>query len=155
KSIAVLGLPTEGRRVAVQAMHEYDGYPVELACQLMDLPRSTYYYRSHKADQEQLEEDLQQVTGAHPTYGTRRVTHQLRRHPYAYHINRKRVQRIMREHRWLRPVKKRVVRTTNSDHPYPRYPNRVKDLQIVRPEQVWVADITYIRLRAGFVYLAI
>jgi transposase InsO family protein len=47
------------------------------------------------------------------------------------------------------------VRTTNSDHPYPRYPNRVKDLEILCPEQVWVADITYIRLGAGFVYLAI
>lgn len=136
-------------------MHEYHGYPIELACQLVDLPRSTYYYRPHKANQEKLEVDLQEVTGEHPTYGTRRVTHQLRRAPYGYRVNRKRVQRIMRAHHWLRPVKQRLVRTTNSDHPYPRYPNRVKDLAVVRPEQVWVADITYIRLGAGFVYLAI
>ena len=46
-------------------------------------------------------------------------------------------------------------RTTNSDHPYPRYPNLVKDLVVVHPEQVWVSDITYIRLGEGFVYLAI
>jgi transposase InsO family protein len=136
-------------------MHEYHGYPIGLACQVMDLPRSTYYYCSRKTSQEKLESDMEQVTGEYPTYGTRRVTHQLRRAPYAYHINRKRVQRIMRAHKWLRPVRKRVVRTTNSDHPFPRYPNRVKDLEIVHPEQVWVADITYIRLGAGFVYLAI
>ena len=45
--------------------------------------------------------------------------------------------------------------TTNSAHPYPRYPNRVEDLLVVRPDQVWVADITYIRLGSGFVYLAV
>ena len=55
----------------------------------------------------------------------------------------------------LRPVKRRKRRTTNSQHPYPRYPNLVKGLDITRPDQVWVADITYIRLRNGFVYLAI
>ena len=136
-------------------MHEYNEYPVELACQLVDLPRSTYYYRTQKTSEQKLEADMEEVMGQYPTYGTRRVTHQLHRHPYAYRINRKRVQRIMRARHWLRPVKKKAVRTTDSNHPYPRYPNRVKDLEIVRPEQVWVADITYIRLGAGFVYLAI
>jgi transposase InsO family protein len=136
-------------------MHEYHDYPIELACQLVDLPRSSYYYRSRKAKQTQLEDDLEAVTGQYPTYGTRRVTQQLRRSPYSYRINRKRVQRIMRQRHWLRPIKKKRVRTTDSDHPYPRYPNRVKELQVARPEQVWVADITYIRLGQGFVYLAI
>jgi putative transposase len=139
----------------VRALHEYQGYPIELACQLVGLPRSTYYYRSQKASESELEGDMEEVTGQYPPYGTRRVTHQLRRSPYAYRINRKRVQRIMRRRHWLRPVKKKGVRTTDSDHPYPRYPNRVKDLQVVRPEQVWVADITYIRLGQAFVYLAI
>jgi hypothetical protein len=46
-------------------------------------------------------------------------------------------------------------RSTNSDHDFPRYPNLVLDLEIVHPEQVWVCDITYIRLRYGFVYLAV
>jgi putative transposase len=49
----------------------------------------------------------------------------------------------------------RKQRTTNSQHPFPRYPNLVKDLEIQRPDQVWVADITYIRLRREFVYLAV
>jgi transposase InsO family protein len=47
------------------------------------------------------------------------------------------------------------VRTTDSDHPFPRYPNLVEDLEVVRPDQVWVADITYVRLKKEFVYLAV
>ena len=65
------------------------------------------------------------------------------------------MQRIMRQEGLLRPVKRRKIRTTNSDHPYPRYPNLVKELEIISPDQVWVCDITYIRLGAGFVFLAI
>lgn len=55
----------------------------------------------------------------------------------------------------LRPVKRRKRRTRDSQHPYLRYPNLVKDFQITYPEQVWVSDITYIRLQGDFVYLAI
>jgi len=139
----------------VKALHGYYHYPIELACQLVELPRSSYYYRSQKGKGSRLEDDLKEVTGQYPTYGTRRITHQLRRSPYHYRINRKCVQRIMRQRHWLRPVKKKGFRTTNSDHPYPRYPNLVKQLEVTRPEQVWVADITYIRLGQAFVFLAI
>jgi putative transposase len=52
-------------------------------------------------------------------------------------------------------ARQRRPRTTNSDHPFPRYPNLVEGLKVERPEQVWVADITYIRLRKEFVYLAV
>lgn len=136
-------------------MHEYLQAPIELACELVELPRSTYYYHSRKADESQLEEDMQQVVGQYPCYGSRRVTHQLRRAPYRYPINRKRVQRIMRCRNWLRPVRRKGYRTTNSDHPYPRYGNLVKDLEVTHPDQVWVSDVTYIRLGNGFVFLAI
>jgi putative transposase len=136
-------------------MHEYLQAPIRLACELVDLPRSTYYYESQKADEGQLVADLEQVVGQYPTYGSRRVAHQLRRAPYGYGINRKRAQRIMRQHHWLRPVRRRGYRTTNSEHAYPRYDNLVKDLTVSYPDQVWVADITYIRLGQGFVFLAI
>jgi len=139
----------------VHSLREWYEYPIGLACDLVELPRSTYHYRNHKADESQLVSDLKEVAGQYVTYGTRRVRSQLRRSPYGYRLNRKRVQRIMRREGLLRPVKRRKCRTTNSDHPYPRYANLVKDLEITYPEQVWVCDITYIRLGQGFVYLAI
>ena len=139
----------------VQGLVEWHKYPVDLACQLVDLPRSSFYYKSRKADESCLEGNLKMVVGQFPTYGTRRITHQLRRSPYWHHFNRKRIQRLMRKLNLLQPVKRRKWRTTNSDHPYPRYPNLVKDLIVAAPEQVWVSDITYIRLGEGFVYLAI
>ena len=139
----------------VQGLVEWHKYPVGLACQLVDLPRSSFYYQSRKADESYLECDLKTVAGQFPTYGTRRITHQLRRSPYWYHFNRKHIQRLMRKLNLLQPVKRKKCRTTNSDHPYPRYPNLVKDLVVAAPEQVWVSDITYIRLGEGFMYLAI
>jgi len=139
----------------VRSLHDWYGCQIGQACELVELPHSSYYYRSHKADESQLVADLEEVSGQYVTYGTRRIRSQLRRAPYGYRINRKRVQRIMRQKGLLRPVKRRKRRTTYSDHPYPRYPNLAKGLGITHPEQVWVCDITYIRLGQGFVYLAI
>lgn len=136
-------------------MHEYLQAPIELACELVNLPRSTYYYRNQKVDESQLVADMEAVVGQYPRYGSRRVAQQLRRAPYGYRINRKRAQRIMRQKHWLRPVRRKGYRTTNSNHPYPRYDNLVKDLEVNQPEQVWVSDVTYIRLGQGFVFLAI
>ena len=119
------------------------------------MSRSSYYYRSQRGEESQLEADLETVAGQYPKYGTRRISQQLRRAPYHYRINRKRIQRLMRQKKLLRPVKRARYRTTDSQHPYPRYPNLVVDLKIMQPEQVWVCDITYIRLGQGFVFLAI
>jgi transposase InsO family protein len=131
------------------------GYGVRQACELLDLAPSSYYYRPRQVDTQALEADLKLVAGQHPTYGTRRLLHQLRRQPYGYRVNRKRIQRLARRLSLLRPVKRSKIRTTNSQHPYPRYENLVKDLEIVRPDQVWVSDITFIRLKNEFIYLAI
>lgn len=139
----------------VKMLHEQEGCTVETSCAVMGLARSSYYYRSQKRDESQLVADVKEVAGQHVTYGTRRVRSQLRRSPYRYCINRKRIQRIMRREGLLRPIKRRKICTTNSNHPYPRYQNLVKELEIVQPDQVWVSDITYIRLKTIFVYLAI
>ena len=138
----------------VRALVEGSGYGVGQSCQLLGLPQSSYYYRRQKSDESQLVADVEAVVGQFPKYGTRRVRSQLRRAPYSYRINRKRVQRIMRQGKLLRPLKRKKRRTTDSDHAFRRYANLVKDLEITFPEQVWVGDITYIRLGAGFVYLA-
>src|SRR5512141_1508731 len=99
--------------------------------------------------------DLEKEAGRYPKYGSRRLTRQLRRAPYRYCVNRKRIQRLMRQKGLLRPQKRTKSRTTNSQHAFPRYPNLVMDLQIDHPEQLWVCDVTYVRLGNGFVYLAV
>jgi len=136
-------------------MLNQEGYAIQAACEVAELPRSSYYYQARPANENELETVIEEIAGQFPTYGTRRVTHQLRRSPYNIHVNRKRVQRIMAQKKLLRPVKRSRKRTTDSQHPYPRYPNRVKDLDVITPDQVWVSDVTYIRLKNEYVYLAI
>lgn len=131
------------------------GCTVQAACEAVGLARSSYYYRGRRGTGGQLLADLAREAGQHPTYGSRRLTHQLRRRPYGYRVNRKRVQRWLRQNGLLRAVKPARCNTTNSRHAYGRYPNLVAGLAIQRPEQVWVGDITYIRLGQGFVYLAV
>ena len=121
----------------------------------MGIPRSTYYRETAKGDEQALRTAVEAIVREFPTYGSRRVAAQLRRAPYEMVVNRKRVQRVMREMGLQRPVKRRKCRTTDSEHPYPRYPNLVEGLEVTHPDQVWVSDITYIRLRGGFIYLAV
>lgn len=128
-------------------------YPVQVICRVWETPRSTYYYHSHATDEHELRAALQRVAGQWPRYGSRRLTAQLQREGFS--VNRKHVQRLMRELGIAGQVSAKKHRTTNSEHSFPRYPNLVEQLEIVRPEQVWVSDITYIRLRDEFVYLAV
>ena len=128
-------------------------YPVSLIRQALDLERSSYYYGAQEKEDPALTQALLHVAEMWPTYGYRRVTAQLRRE--GWEVNGKRVRRLMRT-LGLQCIKKRTKRkTTDSDHHFPRYPNRVKDLEIIAPDQVWVADITYVRLSTEFVYLAV
>lgn len=132
-----------------------EGYPITVCCDVLKLAKSSYYYQVVEVDETEIEVAIEEVAGRFPNYGTRRIAQQLRRSPYGIKINRKRARRIMAAKKLLRPVKKRKRRTTDSQHPYPRYPNLVKELEITYPDQVWVSDITYIRLQGDFVYLAI
>ena len=87
-----------------------------------------------------------------PCYGYRRVTAALARE--GKRVNHKKVLRLMKESDLLCRVKRKWAKTTNSNHRFPRHPNLVKGLGIERLNQVWLSDITYIRIRVGFVYLA-
>jgi putative transposase len=128
-------------------------YPVRWLCRLFDCPRAGLYRTATEAtDETALRRAVEKLAGAWPTYGYRRVTALLRRDGWA--VNAKRVRRVMRELGLATEPVKRRVRTTHSNHPFPRYPNLVADLAVVRPDQVWVADITYVRVRVEFVYLA-
>jgi putative transposase len=130
-------------------------YPIRLVCRLLDVPRSSLYYAAHAPDIDEamLKAALLELAGEWPTYGYRRLTAMMRR--LGWRVNAKRVRRWMDELNINGAPPTRKRRTTNSNHAYPRYPNLVKDLEITRPDQVWVADITYIRLRREFVYLAV
>jgi putative transposase len=132
-------------------------YPVKMLCDLLALPRSSWYYRSVERDERDLQKAVEQVIGQFPTYGSRRVAHQLRREHSGFKvIGRKRVRRVLGE-MGLKLRRKTIKKqTTDSRHCFPRYENLVKELDVVRPDQVWVGAITYIRLGDGtFIYLAI
>lgn len=126
---------------------------------MMGIARSTYYHRPKQLSlEEQLKEaDLRDriegIVVEYPRYGYRRVTHELKREGWA--VNHKRVARIMKEESLQCQVKRRWVKTTDSNHPYPVYPNLLKGVTVTRPNEVWVADITYIRILTGFLYLAV
>jgi len=128
-------------------------YPITPLCDVLSCPRSSYYYQVRAPDETELKAAIAQVAAEWPTYGYRRVTAQLRRQGYV--VNRKRVRRLLREMHLQVTTKRKTIKTTDSEHPFPRYPNLVLGLEIVHPDQVWVSDLTYVRLRRAFVYLAI
>jgi transposase InsO family protein len=128
-------------------------HPVTIVCDVLGCARSSYYYRAGQPDDQEVKMAIQTVAGEWPTYGYRRVTAQLRREGWT--VNRKRVGRLMRGMGLQIKARRKTQKTTDSAHNFPRYPNLVQDLAIVRPDQVWVSDITYIRLRCEFVYLAV
>jgi putative transposase len=130
-----------------------DDYSVSLLCDLLGCSRSSYYYQPNLKDETEVKSAIQNVAAEWPTYGYRRVTKQL--HRQGWDINKKRVRRLMGEMGLLGKTKRKARKTTNSEHDFPRYPNLVQGLEIVRPDQVWVSDITYIRLCYEFVYLAV
>jgi transposase InsO family protein len=100
-----------------------------------------------------LETRIEEITEEFPKYGYRKVTRQL--HRDGAPVNHKKVHRIMREKGLLVKKSRRFVKTTDSNHPYPVYPNLIKDRKVTMVNQVWVADITYIRITVAFVYLAV
>jgi putative transposase len=95
---------------------------------------------------------IERIVLEFPGYGYRRVTKALQRE--GWEINHKRVLRVMREESLLCQLERRFVRTTDSAHAWRTYPNLLADLVPDRPDQAWVADITYIRLPTTFAYLA-
>jgi putative transposase len=128
-------------------------YPAAAVCRALGLPRGSFYRRSRADDGRPVREALSRLAGEWPTYGYRRLTAMLGRE--GLEVNGKRVRRLMHELGIAGTPPARRPRTTDSGHGFPRYPNLVEGLEVVRPDQVWVGDITYIRLRRGFVYLAV
>jgi transposase InsO family protein len=130
-------------------------YPISVVCQVLDLPRSTHYYQPGVADEGALKQALEDVAEVFPTYGSRRLMQQVRRAPHRLVIGRRRTRRLMGELGLKRRPKRRICHTTNSQHAFARYPNLVVGLSARAPDEIWVSDITYIRLHTEFIYLAV
>jgi putative transposase len=121
----------------------------------MKLGRSTYYYRSRRsaAEKKLLRSRIEALCADFPRDGYRRITHRLRAEGMV--VNHKAVARLMRQNGLqVRPLRK-FVRTTDSAHDGPIFPNLARGFGPSDTNQLWVADITYIRIAAGFVYLAV
>jgi len=119
----------------------------------MNLARSTYYYRPRRAAGTTLEKRIAWLCAEFPRYGYRRITAQL--HSEGVQVNHKAVSRVMRERGLqVRPLR-RFIHTTHSQHDNPIFPNLVRRFTPTAADQVWVADITYIAIAGGFVYLAV
>ena len=157
KKTASLGSAAEKRRYIRDHREELGS--VSKACQVSKLSPSSYYYkpdpkRAKKRDDEddKLRQQIDQIHEELPGYGYRRIVRELKRR--GIHANGKRIRRLMKKFD-LRPITWRTfVRTTDSAHTLPVYPNLLRERQVRAVNQVWVADITYIRIRSSFVYLA-
>lgn len=128
-------------------------WPVARLCALFGVPRSSLYYQPATKERDDVRPALLRVAGEWPRYGARRLTAQLKREGVA--VGERRVRRLMRELKLTAKPHPRKVRTTNSAHSLPRFPNLVAGLVVTQPEQVWVADITAVELRQETVYLAV
>ena len=123
----------------------------------MGIKRSTLYYQpkgnlNKKIKETDIKNRIKDVSYKHPYYGYRRITAQLRRDKVI--VNHKKVLKMMKELGIQGRIKRRYVTTTNSKHHNKIYSNLIKDKVITGINQVWCADITYIRILNAFVYLS-
>lgn len=138
-------------------MMQLEGFQANHACDVARVSRAGFYRRYEEHEPRQADIELrgliQQIALETRIYGSRRITGELRNRGVV--VNRKRVQRLMRIDNLLVMRKRRFVLTTDSQHGYAIYPNLAARLNLTGVNQLWVADITYVRLREIFLYLAV
>ena len=139
-----------------QARQDHPELSMRRLCALLGLGRSWYYARAGTPTQAErdvaLRDAIERLVLEVPGYGYRRVTKTLQRDGWT--VNHKRVLRVMRREALLCRLKRRFVLTTDSGHGLRTYPNLAAGFAPTGPDQLWVADITYIRLPTAFAYLA-
>ena len=122
-------------------------------CEILGVNRSSFYYQPSESPSEAvLLAEIEKLAGAYPRYGYRRITQLLLRQGYT--VGTRRVARLMRENHLLVSVK-RACRTTKSLQGEKPWSNRLETLEVSHQDQVWVADITYVRLNGRFIYLCL
>ena len=134
------------------------GLTVERMLELGRVSRSSFYRFDAEASpgpgaDMDLRDALQRIAVEMPSYGRRRITAELRRRGWT--VNSKKVHRLMHEDNLLCVRRRKFVVTTDSKHGRKIYPNRARDIVLTALDQLWIADITYIRLRDEFVFLAV
>jgi putative transposase len=130
---------------------------VNRMCEVAGVNRAGYYRFLLRREAQESDMDLrsaiQTIALEWPAYGYRRVHAELRQQGWT--VNHKRVLRLMRADNLLCLRQRKFILTTDSNHKLPVYPNRAKEMVLTGIDQLWVADITYIRLETEFVYLAV
>jgi putative transposase len=145
-------MSVQEKRRCIEAQHPQ--LSVERQCELIGLSRASYYRELVQAESEEnlaLMRRIDELYTRYPFYGTRKMRDHLRRE--GYKVNRKRVQRLMRKMGLVS-----IAPQPNTSRPAPRhkvYPYLLNDLAIERANQVWCSDVTYIRMKGGFVYLTV
>ena len=133
------------------------GLTIDRMVELGRVSRSGFYRFDESEPRPDLDMDLrdaiQKIAVEWPSYGRPRITAELRRR--GWRVNPKRVYRLMREDNLLCVRKRKFLVTTDSNHPRRIYPNLARDMILTATNQLWRADITYIRLRDEFVFLAV
>ena len=120
----------------------------------MGIARSTYYDKpAISVDDTALVETMASISDSFEAYGYRRMQAALRHRGFV--VNHKKIRRLMREHDLQPRRRRRYVATTDGDHDLPIFPNLAKDMAPDGPNQLWVADITYVAVTAGFVYVSV
>lgn len=134
------------------------GLSVERMMELGQVSRSSFYRFDAEAapgsdSDMDLRDAIQRIAVEMPSYGRRRITAELRRRGWT--VNPKKVHRLMREDNLLCVRRRKFVVTTDSKHGRKIYPNLAREMTLTALDQLWIADITYIRLRDEFVFLAV
>ncbi|WP_235633446.1 IS3 family transposase [Aquibium oceanicum] len=123
-------------------------------CRLIGSARSTFYDRPAVSfDDTSLVERMVAISDTFEAYGYRRIQAALRQQGMV--VNHKKLRRLMREHDLQPRRRRRYVATTDGDHDLPLFPKLANEIVSDGPDQLWVADITYVAIQAGFAYVAV
>jgi putative transposase len=140
----------------------YPSVGIEKFCRLFGKTRQAFYDHNRRDSDEQLQEALiidcvRSIRSSIPGIGGLKLHMMIKEKLKLHHISigRDRFFDLLREHGLLIKRRKRFVQTTYSNHPYRKWSNLIIDLKVTATEQLWVSDITYLRIDNGFVYLSL